>query len=232
MLTAAGYDPHAMLDMLDAVARLDLPGDELHPSWLQRRTRVAALLGATSGGELARERYHAHVDPLTAGIDPRLLAVVDRKIVSLDVWITVSPRGEQYAATLRAPGVTDLMLPGLDEVRHTRAVGHEIVTGVMRADVDREDPSKQSIASEAIASEVATLLEPPTPGTYVAIVRGRNNDLWITVTDSDPAQQIAAMISQLHAPTADERAKLLPMRIRDVRRAAELRPASPPSRPE
>jgi len=98
-ITAAGYEPSAVLDMMRAIQRNDdgtdpPPGEALdrtapeddHPPVSIRMARIARLVAGRRGGVRNRAAFLAHVEGLVVGEDPR------RGRIDHGVWIHAASR--------------------------------------------------------------------------------------------------------------------------------------------
>ena len=157
-VTAAGYDPSAVLDMMRAIQRNDdgsdpAPGlgldraapEDDHPPVSIRLARIARMVAGRRGGARNRAAFLAHVEGLVVGEDPR------RGRVEHSTWI--------HAASGLA----------IDLPRSWKASGSEAL--------ELTSPDGATINVSAVARSWADLLREVVEDTHTRTIAGRETTI-------------------------------------------------------
>jgi len=213
ILRAAGYPGQAMPAMLRAIARDDTVEDPHHPTPLQRLARTTVLVGDEAPRPFARDTYRSHIDGLVLGNDPRLVHVENNAITSIAADVTVDePPEESESITVNGTLVErprgDDIASLLENRREKQVAGKRVITGVMPAAQPLLPPVTAVLRNQLLA--VATI---PNDGTHVIVIRGER-DLVLELTGDDLDRWTDLLVHEIRRPTAAERARITPHRLR------------------
>lgn len=209
LLRGAGYAPIAMLSMLEAVSRDDWGNDPSHPPWVHRLARAAVLVADAPG----TPRHEPHRGIVGGRVVEHVRLLDDGARLITPYIVLDKPRDLErrtaFAAWTVGPAVGDLLVDRLLERRERRVAGLRVVIGRMS-----QPPAGVRTAVEAqLERVIARWLAPPEQ--TVIVVRGPR-DLVLELDAPHIGRWTELLLAGLRAPTAAERARIQPLRLRYV----------------
>jgi predicted Zn-dependent protease len=213
LLRAAGYDPHGVSGMLRALHRSHVGLDPLHPTLAARLAAVELAIATQPGaatGEVGRAAFHAHLAGLA--LDDRLFADVVGKLEVLTLadlaFANHVDGASRVTAQLKARALGEVWIGKLVERRVERHGGREVIRGRWAAAQELPEVLPGTTAAYLAAS--ATSGDDPWPGDDAAVVLSGD----YAVMFSRAGTSLDPLLATLRAPTAAERAAVVPGRLR------------------